>query len=151
MNHMRDKRAIVIKDPQLQKVRNDLRIVLMKAVNKRLIELLHARERLRVSTNGVYRTIDDLSPDELKQFRQLQDQESKLRDLADRSICYCVECKKPDRDMVYNKAYDAWYCTECYGMERAYAKELQQKRAKTGGKPKGHEEKAIENHSKTFL
>ena len=148
---MRDKRAIIIKSPRLQKAKNGLRIVLMKAVNQRLIELLDERETLRVSSDGVYRNIDDLPPIELAKFRALQEQENRLTDLAQRSICKCVACRKPDRDIVYNKAYDAWYCTECYGMERAYAKELQQKRAKTGGKPKGHEEKVIESHSKTFL
>lgn len=151
MNHMRDKRAIIIKSPRLQKVRNNLRIILMKAVTQKLIELLHERKKIEVTTDGVYRSTRDFSPDELKQFRHLQDQENILSDLANRSICTCIACGSPDRDMVYNKAYDAWYCTECYGMERDYAKELRQKRARLGGKPKDNEEKAVESHSKTFL
>lgn len=151
MIHMRDRRAIIIKNPKLQKVRNNLRIILMKAVTQKLIEFLHERKKIEVTTDEVYKSIRDLSPDELKRFRHLQDQENILSDFANRSICTCMTCGSPDRDMVYNKAYDAWYCTECYGMERDYAKELHQKRAKTGEKPKGHEEKAVESHSKTFL
>lgn len=151
MIHMRDKRAIIIKSPRLQKIRNNLRIILMKAVTQKLIELLHEREKLKITVGGIRQSIDDLPSVELKEFRALQEQENMLRDLANRSICKCIACGNPDRDMVYNKAYYAWYCTECYGMEHDYAKELRQKRAETGRKPKGHEEKAIESHSKTFL
>jgi len=68
--------------------------------------------------------------------------------MINRSILSCVTCGKGERDMVYNKAYGAWYCTECYGLERISA----QKRAKVKkGMPKSCEEKVIESHSKTFL
>lgn len=123
----------------------------MKTVTQKLIELLHEREKLKVTSDGVYRSIRDLSSSELGLFRQLQAQESSLRDLADRSICKCVACRKPDRDMVYNKAYDAWYCTECYGLHRAHAKELAEKAKEGAAKPCGHEEKAIDELYKTFL
>ena len=138
---MKDKRAIIIKDPKLRKVRNNLRAILLRAVTDRLINLLDEREKL---AGGA---IDDLSPSELSQYRALQKQESQLSMSADKSICKCIACGKADRDMVYNKPYRAWYCTECYGMERSYAQE----RAKSKTRPKGHEEKAIESHSKTFL
>ena len=30
-----------------------------------------------------------------------------------RSICVCSLCTKDDRDMVYIKSHDEWYCTKC--------------------------------------
>jgi hypothetical protein len=35
-----------------------------------------------------------------------------LHSLSD-SICVCSICQKDDRDMVYIKSHDTWYCTKC--------------------------------------
>ena len=149
---MRDKRAIIIKSPRLQKIRNSLRKMLLEAVSVKWNEINDEWREFFFNPDGTRRSIRNLPPDELEKFHQLQDQQSELRMLADRSICKCIACRKPDRDMVYNKAYDAWYCTECYGLHRAHAKELAEK-AKEGvrAKPQGHEEKAIDELYKTFL
>jgi hypothetical protein len=53
--------------------------------------------------------------------------------------------------MIYNKSYDAWYCTECYGLHRAHAKKLSEKGKKGAVKPEGHEEETIDELYKTFL
>ena len=120
---MKDKRTIIIKNPSLQKIRNNLRIVLLKAINKELLRLLNERQKLEINSNNIRRSIDDLSPSELKKYRQIQEQESNLRESSYRSILMCVSCNQSDRSMVYNKAYNAWYCTECYGMHLASARE----------------------------
>ncbi|MFX1498427.1 MAG: hypothetical protein ACFFBH_12950 [Promethearchaeota archaeon] len=144
---MKDRRAIIIKSPRLLKIRNNLRRLLLAAVSAKWNKLFDDMDRLRYTPKGTRRTVDDFTSDELQEFRAYQEQQNDLRKLSDESICKCIACGKGDRDMVYNKAYNAWYCTECYGMERAYAKKLRQKRAKS----KSHEDKAIKNHSKTFL
>ncbi len=144
---MRDKRAIIIKDPRLQKIRNNLRHLFLAAVSAKWNKLFDEMDRLRYTPGGTRRTVDDFTSDELKEFRAYQAQQNDLRKLSDKFICKCVMCGKADRDMVYNKAYKAWYCTECYGLERTSA----MKRAKSKSKPQGHEEKAVESHSKTFL
>ncbi|KKL56902.1 hypothetical protein LCGC14_2240770 [marine sediment metagenome] len=98
--------------------------------------------------NGKIRSVRYMDSDEKKRFRLLQGQQNELGSLLDRSILVCITFGKGHRDMVYNKAYDAWYCTECYNIERLSA----QKRAKAKRqRTKSHEEEAIENHSKTFL
>jgi len=97
--------------------------------------------------DGKTKSVRYMTPEEKKRFRELQKQESALRDLASRSICMCVACGKADRDMVYNKAYNAWYCAECYGLERLVAL----KRAKTQKKEGSCEERTIKEHSRTFL
>ena len=148
MIHMRDKRAIIIKDPRLQKIRNNLRNLLLRAVSVKWNELFDEMDSLRYTPEGTRRTVDDFSSHELKEYRSYQAQQSELRKLSDKSICKCVACGRADRDMVYNKAYNAWYCTECYGLERTRAQE----RAKAPqGSSRSCEEKAIEDHSKTFL
>lgn len=145
---MRDKRAIIIKDPRLQKIRNNLRGVIIQAYHAQWKEIHDKWRAYFFNSDGSRRDIDDLSPVELRQFRELQEQENNLSNSLDRSILICVACGKADRDMVYNKAYNAWYCTECYGLERTTAQE----RARVPQKDsKSCEEKAIEEHSKTFL
>jgi len=145
---MRDKRAIIIKDPRLRKVRDNLRRIFLEAVSLKWRELNNKRKQLKFNIDGTRRVLDDFSSDELQDYRAYQTQQNELRKLADKSICKCNACGKADRDMVYNKAYNAWYCTECYGLERTSAQE----RAKVPQKDsKSCEEKAIEEHSKTFL
>lgn len=145
---MRDKRAIIIKNPRIQKIRNNLRCVFYQSARMRRKKIYDKWRAYLFNSDGSRRDIDDFSPVELEMFRKLQVQENQITDMINRSILKCVACGKADRDMVYNKSYNAWYCTECYEMEHAYAQELQSE-----NKPKhqGHEEKAIEDHSKTFL
>ena len=148
---MRDKQAIIIKNPRLQKIRNGLRDILLEAVLAKSKSFRNQMQNLKKSPDGTRRSIRDLSPDEVKQYRDYQEQQSELRMLSQRSICMCVSCGKGDRDMVYNKAYDAWYCTECYGLHRAHAKKLAKKKKTGTADPEGHEEEAIDELYKTFL
>jgi len=148
---MRDKRTIIIKSPRLQKIRNGLRDILLEAVSTKWRDLNNKRKQLKFNPDGTRRTIDDLSPGELKQYRTYQEQQSELRMLSQRSICMCVACGKGGRDMVYNKAYDAWYCTECYGLHRGHAKKLAKRKKEGATKPQGHEEKAVDELYRTFL
>ena len=145
---MRDKRAIIIKGSRLQKVRNNLRNLLLKAVSIKWNELFDEMEKISRDDKGKIKSVRYMTPDKKKRFRALQEEQARLRKVADKSICKCIACGRADRDMVYNKAYRAWYCTECYEMEHAYAQELQ---SESKPKPQGHEEKTIEDHSKTFL
>ncbi|MHA1985921.1 MAG: hypothetical protein ACW98D_04705 [Promethearchaeota archaeon] len=148
---MRDKRAIIIKSLKLRKLRNAFRDVFFQAARLKRKEYYKEWRNFLINPDGTRRSINDLTPDELKRLRLLQEQESHVTDMINRSILMCMTCGKDDRDMVYNKAYNSWYCTSCYRMEANNAKELKQKRAKSGGKPKGHEDKAVESHFKTFL
>ena len=148
MIHMRDKRAIIIKSTRLQKIRNNLRNLILQAYNTQWQQLFDEMEEIERDSTGKYRSVRSMTPDERKKFRELQRQETALRDLAGRSILMCVACGKGERDMIYNKAYNAWYCTECYGLERLTA--LKRAKARRKG-TESCEEKIIEGHSKTFL
>lgn len=147
---MRDKRAIIIKDPRLQRIRNNLRNLIIQTYHKEFKKLFDKMEKIERDNTGKYRSVDDMTPGEKDRFRSLQEQENQLSNALDRSILICVACGKGERDMVYNKAYNAWYCTECYGMESSVA----QRRARTSrgsSKAKSCEDKALQEHSKTFL
>jgi len=146
---MRDKRAIVLKNPKLQKIRNNLRDLLLKAVSVKWNALFDDMNRLRFDSNGIRRTIDDFSEEEVKYFRRLQKEQAKLKDIQRRSILMCISCGVSDRDMVYNKSYDGWYCTECYDMHREHAKFLFQTIGKT--KPYGHEDTTMHELLETFV
>lgn len=145
---MRDRRAIIIKSPRLQRIRNNLRNLIIQASLSQLSRLFDEMEKIGRDSTGKYRSVRSMTPDEKKRFRMLQEEQASITDMIDRSILKCVACGKADRDMVYNKAYDAWYCTECYGMERLAA--LDRAKARKKG-AKSCEEQAIEDHSKTFL
>ncbi|MFX1498426.1 MAG: hypothetical protein ACFFBH_12945 [Promethearchaeota archaeon] len=144
---MKDKRAIIIKNPKLQKIRDNLRDILIQEFHVQWKRLFNERTNISRYNDEKPKSVRDMISDEKKRFRALQEQETELSFSFDKSILVCVSCGKGHRNMVYNKAYDAWYCTECYGMEIAYAKKLHQKRATS----ESHEDKAIKNHSKTFL
>jgi len=119
---MRDKRVIIIKNPRLQKIRNNLRDVLIQAYHAQWNMLFDQMDKISRDDNGRPKSVRDMTPEEKKRFRDLQEQENELSNLLDRSILTCVACGKGHRDMVYNKAYDAWYCTFCYGLELASAR-----------------------------
>ncbi len=145
---MRDKRAIIIKNPRLQKIRNNLRDVIIQAYHIQWKTMFDEMQKISRDRHGKPRSVRSMEVDEIKFYRLLQEQQKEMSSLLDRSILICITCGKGHRDMVYNKAYDAWYCTECYGMERLSAQErVKVKRQRT----KSHEGEAIQSHSKTFL
>lgn len=145
---MRDKRAIIIKDSRLRKIRNNLRLLWLKAMSAKWNRLFDEMDRLSKNDDGSIKSVKYMTPEDKARFRALQEEQSQLRSMADRSICKCVACAKANRDMVYNKAYDAWYCIECYGKEHSIAR----RRVKVGQKgSKSCREEALEEHSKTFL
>ncbi len=148
---MRDKRAIIIKSPRLQKIRNGFRDVFYQAARLKRKKIYDEMDRISRDDSGKPMPIRLMAPDAKKRFRGLQEQENGITDMIDRSILKCVTCGKGHRDMVYNKAYDAWYCTECYGLEQVAAQRRAKARARDSDKAKSCEEKAIESHSKTFL
>ena len=115
---MRDKRAIIIKSPKLQKIRNNLRVVFYQAARLKRKRFHDKGESLFFGDDGGRKSLYDLAPSDLKLFRDFQNQESSITDMINRSILSCVTCGKGDRDMVYNKSYDAWYCTECCDIAR---------------------------------
>ena len=110
---MKDKRIISVKNPKLRKIRDELREVLNCFAEAEWNKIFDERKRFLYDTDGKRRTVDDMKPEEVKQFRELQSLKNKNREIARKSICMCYNCGKPDQDMFYNYPYRAWFCVEC--------------------------------------
>jgi len=91
---MKIKRTIIIKDPHLKKIRNNLRRVIISACSV---------EKSK--------SLDTETGDESK-FWAI---ERPLR----ASILLCPACFQSDKDMIYNPVRKEWYCLECYGILKA--------------------------------
>ena len=109
---MKNERKIIIRDEQLNKIRNNLREILLLAVWDE-IEILRNYARL-------YPPPLDLPPEELAELHYLEGTKHKLYSLMSRSICECPICTKQDKDMIYIEVHDEWYCLECYENNRIW-------------------------------
>ena len=104
---MKDKRIVRIMDPKLRKIRNEMREILNCFLEAEWNKAFNNRKRLLYGVDGKRRTIDDMSSEELQQFRVLQQKQNEIRKIGDHSICMCYTCGKPDQDMYYNHPYRA--------------------------------------------
>lgn len=123
---MKDKRKITVRNLKLQTIRNNLRVILIKANVALLLKI--QEEMYSIAPNSVR----NLAPDDLKRFRKLQNMHAEFSDIGGRSICSCHACGKSNRNMIYNKPYDAWYCVECYDRNKNFYKKVLQERAGKG-------------------
>ncbi len=104
----KNKKTILIKDPQLRKIRNNFRRLIKIACRVEQDRIHDKDSELRENVNYY----DDL--DIRRQAKELNEQiwtiEQPLRD----SILECPVCFKSDKDMTYNPVRKVWYCTDCY-------------------------------------
>ena len=108
---MKKKRKIVIKDLRLQRIRNNLRQILIKAIQDRRMNLRSGINVISRDSEGRLRmNIDDSESVELQRLKDIQYQ---LNEFTDKSICYCDSCKQINKDMIYNLTLERWYCVEC--------------------------------------
>lgn len=109
---MKKKRSIVIKDPKLRRIRNNLRKILIGTVQGRRIDLTSGIDAISRDSEGQLRM--NLTPSERAEFKRLKDIRSQINELTDKSICYCTACKQINKDMTYNPTLEKWYCVECF-------------------------------------
>ncbi|HEC40691.1 MAG TPA: hypothetical protein ENI29_20785 [bacterium] len=133
----------------MRRIRDGLRNVFLAAIRVEWKKKFDELKNVKRYGDGRRKSLSSMNSAEVANFRSLQKELAKLEKIAERSICSCVSCGRGDRDMVYNKSYDSWYCTECYNGHRLYAKELFQTIGKT--KPQGHEEEVIHELYESFL
>jgi len=89
---MKKRRAIIIKNPLLRKIRNGFRGLFR-----------HWASDLRIAINS------SESANTLGARKKLSDIDKIIR----RSICYCGDCGRVDKDMVYVSEMEEWICVEC--------------------------------------
>ena len=111
---MRKKRTITIKNSRLQKVRNNLRIILINRAQDLWLQLNKEQKKIDRDANGNPRRIETLSQEEKEKFENIRAEVRQIDDIINHSICKCSLCSASDKDMTYNPVRERWYCVDCY-------------------------------------
>jgi len=99
---VKKKRNIVIKDPTLKRLRNNLRMILRKWASAQWNKLHEEQDKIL------------LDESKFETFRNLERKKQEIRKIVEDSICECSLCSAPDKDMTYNPVRKEWYCVDCY-------------------------------------
>lgn len=97
---------IIVKNPFLKNLRNNLRKIIMLCVES---ELKYQYKILKELRSDGFPT-----KDQEIQLSELSAKNRELYSIYNRSICRCPLCKSSDRDMVYLPNEKKWICTDCF-------------------------------------
>ena len=111
---MKRKRIISIKHPKLREIRNNFRILLIKATDTQWYKLQEEIDQIEIDSNGKLISFRELTIEQKQKINRLEKKKSDLDRLVDISICKCRRCVRTNQDMTYNPVDKAWYCVECY-------------------------------------
>ena len=114
---MKKKKTIIVKDPRLQKLRLNLRIILTRAIISEWNKLHLEEKRILYDDLGNTKKMSSL---EIEKSRDIGQRKQFLLNIEDKSICRCPSCQRTDLDMTYNPKLETWFCTNCYGISRRY-------------------------------
>ncbi|MFX1490267.1 MAG: hypothetical protein ACFFBI_14040 [Promethearchaeota archaeon] len=116
---MKKKRTIIIRDPLLQRIRNNLRSLIIEVSKSIQHKLSDEIESLTADVNEYFN-----NPELMIQNKNLVKKKQLLNRQVDASIVFCPVCFKADKNMTYNPVRKFWYCTECYEkLKKGYAEE----------------------------
>lgn len=108
---MKNGRTISIKDPKLQKIRNNLRLVILKECAKRQMEISNQEHDLTHDKDGNYIKISEETSIILQ---QLTDKWWEIERPLRASMVKCATCGKHNKDMSYHRKSNSWYCVDCH-------------------------------------
>ena len=104
--------TIRIKDPCLQKIRNEFRKLFWQVVEQRIMEL-HGLISEITATSSYWDENDPLHTSLLYEDSLYHKEQEKLWVAQRDSITWCSVCDRFDKDMVYRPAHNMWICTGC--------------------------------------
>lgn len=108
---MKHGKIISIKNPELRKIRNNLR-----RLNKEAVWSRH--NSLRIKKNEILEKSENNPTDtDIKAIQRLNKEQSDLRVLLKFSICKCGMCNADDVDMVWHAGWGEWWCLKCFKEE----------------------------------
>ncbi|KKL09197.1 hypothetical protein LCGC14_2568270 [marine sediment metagenome] len=107
---MKRARTIIIRDPKLRKIRDNLRKILILESVARVKELSDRRREIRFDKNGEFRS---LTTGEQREANRLFREYSKYSTSRKDSICFCELCLSTDKDMSYIPRFKRWFCVDC--------------------------------------
>lgn len=108
---MKNGRTIRIKDPKLQRIRNNLRLIILEECSKRKSEITNQEHSLTHDKNGKYIKISEGTS---KILQSLTDKWWEIERPLRASIVKCATCSKHNKDMAYHRISRSWYCVDCY-------------------------------------
>ena len=111
---MKDGRTIIIEDPRLQKIRNNLRLIILHACLDRKKEIREQEHNLTFNRNGGH---VKASEETTKKIQDLNDEWWEIERSLRSSIVKCPICSKHDKDMIYHKKSKTWFCVEHYKIQ----------------------------------
>jgi len=111
---MKEGRTIIIKDPKLQRIRNNLRLIILKECSKRKSDISDQKHNLRFDKNGNYIRATEKTT---KKIQGLTDKWWEIERPLRASIVKCPICNKHNKDMTYHKKSKTWFCVEHYKIQ----------------------------------
>ncbi|MBY8978898.1 MAG: hypothetical protein KGD72_00775 [Candidatus Lokiarchaeota archaeon] len=111
---MKKKRSILINNPQLRKIRNNLRLLLMRWASREWNLLNDKETNLSYDEEGRPRHPSTYSEKEKSERIRLSSQMDKNKEIVKNSICVCYRCPATGKNMTYNPIEKAWFCFQCY-------------------------------------
>ena len=103
------KRTIRLNDPQLIKIRNNLRSLIDAECSARKREI--SEQQMKIIEGGKRNQTN---------IRKLEEQWNKIEIPLRASIIKCPACFSSKKDMTYNPNTKMWYCTSCYKIMQEY-------------------------------
>ncbi len=118
---MKKYKRIIINNPNLRNLRNNLRNIIQIAESERLTEFINQKRKI----NEIIRKIGKISEEDQNNKQKLESKIQQLERKFNESICICRICQKSDKDMVYATRPKEWFCIDCY--ETKLPKNMQEK------------------------
>lgn len=117
---LKNKKAIIIKDDKLLRIRNNLRKLWIIVAISRQAEISKRQDE------NVQRTLkENLDPSETREeYINLERKWWEIERALRASICQCAICFQNGRDMIYNPITKEWYCTSCYNRNKVTLSKL---------------------------
>ena len=111
---MKKKKSIVINNPHLVKIRDNLRILLIRWASSEWDRLKEEERGISYDGNGRVRHPNSYSADEKSKLNKIRKKMTETFELVDNSICKCFRCVATNKNMTYNPVEKAWFCFQCY-------------------------------------
>jgi len=108
---VKKKRFFVLKNPQLRKIRTELRKLLKQAFSERYLGYF---EQMDVIQNDSRLNYDEKE----SKCNEIYQESQKLNLAYLHSIIGCRVCGKADVDLIYNPVLNTWYCERCYNFNQ---------------------------------
>jgi hypothetical protein len=101
---MKDQKIIALKNPNLIKLRDNIRRILLSACYFQIRQL--SDQEVKIMNKTQWKSTVDSN--------RLKYQQEKIKKILEKSICTCNICNSFEKNMIFDKPSDEWYCLDCY-------------------------------------